>query len=860
MNQWLDDVLNGREENYMLPFFWQHGDHYDTIPEDIERIYRSGCRAFCVEARPHNDFCGDGWWRDMDRILAEAKKRGMQVWLLDDDHFPTGHANGKVKEHPELRKWQLKERHEDVIGPLTDALLLADGTDEDNILLEVFAFPRTGEEEACRAEPLRLTQGVSGDFLQFSLPAGCWRIFFLSRTRDGSLYPDYIDMLREDAVRLLIDEVYEKHYEHYAAYFGSTFAGFFSDEPCFGNGWVGSHAVDKGMYDRRLGQPGLALPWNERVTEMMREELREEPLPLLPALWYDFGAQTGEVRLAYMNAVTKLYRDCFTRQLGQWCADHGVQYIGHVIEDMNTHARLGHGSGHYFRALDGQHMSGMDVVLHQIMPGMGQYIHTASTFGNDADPAFFDCVLAKLCSSFAHIGKEMDERAMCEVFGANGWAEGAPAMKWLLDHLLVRGVNHFVPHAFSPAFPDPDCPPHFGAHGMDPQYEGFSAIMRYGNKAAHLLRHARHTADAAILYHAEAEWMNADGDAMLDQIPAKILYDADIDFDILPADCFVPGSGSRVYPAQAENGVLRVGAHRYGCLVIPWAKALPDGLTKALSTLEQSGVPVIRMEQETTAEALLATVRDVIRPRITVEDDLPLLRCARFVSGNADVFMFFNESVCDRAETVVSLPSVADTTGCIVLDLLNDAVFRKPVSSGRMALSLEPSQSVIAVFDRDVTDDGSLPVEPARIPTEPAELTFRIETAPYTNMNDDTLYAENVPASALPNITDIRAAPGFSGRIRYSCVFEAPQGVSGIELGEVGQTAKLTLNRQELGIRVCRPYRFDLSPALRDGKNELVIEVANTLANALRDGFSAFMAIPASGLLGPVHWLKEQNG
>ena len=859
MNQWLDDVLNGREENYMLPFFWQHGDHYDTIPEDIERIYRSGCRAFCVEARPHNDFCGDGWWRDMDLILSEAKKRGMKVWVLDDDHYPTGHANGKVKEHPEMRKWQLKECHVDVMGPLTDALLLEDETDEENILLEVFAFPRTGEDEACRAEPLRLTQGVSGDFVQFSLPSGCWRIFFLYKTRDGSLYPEYIDMFREESVRLLIDEVYEKHYEHYAEYFGSTFAGFFSDEPGFGNGWAGPHAVDRGMYDRRLGMPGLALPWNERVTEMMRETLGEDPLPLLPALWYDFGEPTGKVRLAYMDAVTKLYRDCFTRQLGQWCADHGVQYIGHVIEDMNTHARLGHGTGHYFRALDGQHMSGIDVVLHQIIPGMGHYIHTASAFGSIADPAFFDYVLAKLCSSFAHIGTETDERAMCEVFGAYGWAEGAPAMKWLLDHLLVRGVNHFVPHAFSPAFPDPDCPPHFGAHGMDPQYEGFSAIMKYGNKAAHLLQHSLHTADAAILYHAEAEWMNAYGDAMLDQAPAEILYDAHIDFDILPADCFVPGSGSSVYPAQAENGVLRVGEHRYGCLVVPWAKALPDGLTKALAALEQNGVPVIRMNRDTTAEELLAAVGGVIKPHIAVEGNLPLLRCSRFVSGNADVYMFFNESVSERAETVVSLPSAADATGCVVLDLLNGAAFRKPVSGGRMTLSLEPYQSIIAVFDRDMTGYGSLSDEPSLTPMGQAELNFRIETAPYTNMTDFTLYEQNVPASALPNITDIHSEPGFSGKIRYTCEFEAPEGVGGIDLGEVGQTAKVTLNGRELGIRVCRPYRFDLSPALRKGKNELVIEVANTLANALRDGLSSNMAIPASGLIGPVRWLKEPN-
>lgn len=62
-------------------------------------------------------------------------------------------------------------------------------------------------------------------------------------------------------------------------------------------------------------------------------------------------------------------------------------------------------------------------------------------------------------------------RALCEVFGAYGWAEGLKLMKWLLDHMLVNGINYFVPHAFSMKdFPDPDCPPHFYARGMNPQF------------------------------------------------------------------------------------------------------------------------------------------------------------------------------------------------------------------------------------------------------------------------------------------------------------------------------------------------------------------------------------------------------
>ena len=32
MNERLKDVLEGKEENYMLPFYWQHGDHHEKIP------------------------------------------------------------------------------------------------------------------------------------------------------------------------------------------------------------------------------------------------------------------------------------------------------------------------------------------------------------------------------------------------------------------------------------------------------------------------------------------------------------------------------------------------------------------------------------------------------------------------------------------------------------------------------------------------------------------------------------------------------------------------------------------------------------------------------------------------------------
>ena len=859
----LADVLNGREANYMLPFYWQHGDHTATIPEEVERIYKSGARAFCVESRPHKDFVGPGWWRDMDIILAEAEKRGMQVWILDDDHFPTGHAAGRIKDHPELRNWQLAERHVDVMGPLRDALLLADKTDGDHILLDVYACRRVPSDESeiledCAPEWIRLTENVENGFLHFSIPAGCWRVFFLFKTRRGTGHPDYVDMLNEESVRVLVDAVYESHYAHYGKYFGTTIAGFFSDEPSLGNTWYGPHSDDRGMYNRRVGMPGLALPWNDRIPGMMEEALGFDPMPYLPALWFGMGEETGRVRHAYMDAVTKLYRDCFTRQLGDWCEAHGVQYIGHIIEDMNAHARLGCSAGHYFRSLDGQHMSGIDIVLHQIMPGMADYIHTCTASGNNADPAFFDYVLAKLASSFAHIGTQTEGRAMCEVFGAYGWAEGGPAMKWLLDYLLVRGVNHFVPHAFSPAFPDPDCPPHFGAAGKDPQYEAFSKLMTYGNRAAHLLTGGVHRADCAILYHADAEWMNKDGDAMLTQVPAKTLYDAHIDFDILPADCLTGDkSGSRVFRAEVRDGLLAVGRQRYQALIVPAAKLLPGDLTEALDALEKAGIPVIRMERDTAPAALLNCLNTFLRRDVTVEGAFPKLRICHYTAGDSEIYMFVNESTADPVKTSVTLSGLENVKTGVLLDMLNDDCALVPLTDGKLALDLAPCQSVIAVFGRN----GEVPALPEKkkwTVSGPAELTFRVEMASASDMTAWMTLSEKVGADRLFNITAAGHDPGFSGKIRYTASFTGKRESLAIDLGEVGQSARIWCNGADLGVRVCPPYRYDLSAALRDGENELVIEVANTLANTVRDGFSAYMAIPASGLLGPVTWLREE--
>jgi hypothetical protein len=281
----LRDILSQQESNYLLPFYWQHGTHRDRIPAQVQRIFESGCRALCVESRPHPGFGGPDWWADMDIILSECEKRGMKVWILDDKHFPTGFANGLIaQKYPHLRRKNLVERHVDVMGPLEGASFLTSPVGEDEELVGIYAYPRTGKGEEILPAPVELTHKANNDYLYWDVPEGCWRIFFLVRSPHHS-DSNAIDMIDEESCHALIEAVYEPHFEHYGKYFGNTLAGFFSDEPQLGNRKSGGSPYDFGMYEQRVGDPGMSYPYNGELLALMSEELGEDAKPYLGELW-----------------------------------------------------------------------------------------------------------------------------------------------------------------------------------------------------------------------------------------------------------------------------------------------------------------------------------------------------------------------------------------------------------------------------------------------------------------------------------------------------------------------------------------------------------------------------------------------
>lgn len=853
----MDEVRRGLEGSCLLPFFWLHGAQESVLRRLMEKISAVNIREVCLESRPHPDFCGPGWWRDLDIIFDEAEKRGMRVWILDDRQFPSGFAGGLIAtKYPRHRRRFLNYVAIDALGPdphasfLIDALLRRPETEHIEAVVAARRLDPGARWEEARhdvTDLVDLSEQVNDGRLYWPVPEGLHSIIVVYSYLDPGL--PLLNPISRDAVACQIEGCYQPHYERYARYFGNVFAGFFSDEPQFANGSWGS-----------LPGRDIPLPWSRELREALSSRTGTGWRRLLPVLWLDGSPETRAMRCLYMDEVSRLYSDCFCGILADWCHAHGVEYIGHQVEDNNSHSRLGSGPGHFFRAQKGQDMAGIDIVMHQIHPGyagISRHWHSGHSL---TDGEFFHYLLAKLASSLAHIDPRKRGRALCENFGAYGWMEGIRLMKWLADHCLVRGINRFTPHAFTDSpFPEEDSPPHFYAQGNNPQYRFMGAFFRYLNRMCHLLSGGTHVAPVLLLYQAEAEWW---GNAMLSQRPARELLQRQIDFDLVPCDLFRD-------PVAVCDGRICIGDESYGVLVIPRAEALPEYFLACLAGLKEAGARIVFVDAKPVCTTmgdgiseppgdvvalgeLAAWVRAEGLATVCVTPHCPHLRIYQYRRGGEEYVLLFNEERRDTLSFTLELPLHGEP--CYRFDVMNNRLYHQPGREGRMDITLAAHESLLLVTGIDGAE-AEVMFTPGERRT--LDLEWRILLAEVHRYPDFTVYRES---SALHNINAVDALPRFSGTVRYEADFHAERcGRAEIRLSEIYETAELWLNGERAGLCLSAPYHFDVSAALRPGLNRLVIEVTNTLAKQVGDFSSAIVPQEPGGMLAAPQLVYEND-
>ena len=218
------------------PLVWLHGDESPAqLREILQKTVEGGNGCFTAESRPHNDWLGPGWYRDLSICLDEAKKFDLSMWIFDELWWPSQLVGGQVPLEQGAKK--LDVHIHNVEGP---KVLKIDGFSGMKFVAALAGRAVGNKIDGDSLIDLELN--IKDGQLQWDVPAGSWRILhftwrYEAVRSNNKLGPVTVDGASRESVKWFLDYVYLPHYEHFKEEFGQTIKGYFYDEPKTKGDW-----------------------------------------------------------------------------------------------------------------------------------------------------------------------------------------------------------------------------------------------------------------------------------------------------------------------------------------------------------------------------------------------------------------------------------------------------------------------------------------------------------------------------------------------------------------------------------------------------------------------------------------------
>ena len=195
----LKDILTSDLSEYKSIPFWSWNSKLDEgeLCRQIDDIHAAGMGGFIIHARTglQEEYLGEKWFSCISACLQKAKSLQMQVWIYDENGWPSGFVGGKLLENEAFRA-RFLEYETGAFDPEAYACFVKTQT----------GYTRT-------ESPIAGTEEYHNVYLRIS--------------------PANTDILNPDVVEAFIQETHEKYYERFAESFGKELVGFFTDEPQF---------------------------------------------------------------------------------------------------------------------------------------------------------------------------------------------------------------------------------------------------------------------------------------------------------------------------------------------------------------------------------------------------------------------------------------------------------------------------------------------------------------------------------------------------------------------------------------------------------------------------------------------------
>lgn len=351
------------------------------------------------------EYLGEEWF-DMINVGADAgKDTGMEVWLYDEDRWPSGSAGGMVTVDKEYRmkSIQLREVAPEQFVPTGEELLLFLAK-VDGIQLHQYKKLMTDTEISAVLEDLKLEhKDVPGDWkvLSFSVVEKACTSEFNGTT--------YLDTMNRRATERFLELTHEKYAEHCGKRIGSTIKGIFTDEPHRGDGM--------GDYKEENGVITCSMAWTDDLFDEFLVRYGYDAREVLPELFFrPKGERFAPVKHDYFDLANNLFLGRFAIPVYEWCQQHNLLLTGHVLhEDALACQAAPHGS--LMRFYEYMDYPGIDIL-------------------GTKNRAYW--VVKQVASVARQLGKKW---CLSELYGGSGWEYSMKEQKIMGDWQALLGIN-----------------------------------------------------------------------------------------------------------------------------------------------------------------------------------------------------------------------------------------------------------------------------------------------------------------------------------------------------------------------------------------------------------------------------------
>ncbi len=396
-------------------WFWNDKLEKEELLRQLKMKSETGVASTIPHARTNGGegyiggYLDEEWFENVRTVLEYKKEHDEPVWLYDEIDWPAGTCNKTVTRKEENREQYLTFRREWIpagtafraqVKDLTGKPLfrVREETDKSQYAFNLFILDAETYEKYDITKYFKYL--IFGPELEFMSDRDSWayvaKIHVDSYAYGGSGQMNY---LSREAAEDFLQSTYDKYYDRFSEYFGSTVKCFFNDET-------------------RMCNP---LAWSVDFPEVFRARKGYDLMPRLVDLALP-GEKAGRTRCDYFDVLAYLFQENYFGTLHRWCKAHGVKLYAHLLGEETLHGHVRY-SGDYMRQNKYLDIPGGD--------------HLGKGIGS---------LNIKYTSSSAHsYGHDL---SAVEVFAGCGWDMTFEEYTRIVSWMYQQGMQIIINHGF----------------------------------------------------------------------------------------------------------------------------------------------------------------------------------------------------------------------------------------------------------------------------------------------------------------------------------------------------------------------------------------------------------------------------